>query len=297
MPENQSSVLKSEFTMKTYTGTLSVLLAGALLFSSCKKDNANGANDTNNTNNDIAETLPAVQTAVTADVNANISGFYKALPARYDSTTKKYPLLIFLHGLGELGNGVSNLPNLLNNAVPRLLNQKKFPAQFTVGGKNFSFIVINPQFKAWPAPADVNSMVNYAIQHYRIDTTRIYVSGLSMGGGATWDYAIAYPNRIAAIVPISGASWPSQAQCGNMASTNLPIWAFHNDDDGTVSSATTKSTVYFTNTFKPTPAAQMTIWPTGGHDAWTKACNPATKECNGMNMYEWMLQYTRTAAK
>jgi dienelactone hydrolase len=282
--------------MKTYTGTLSVLLAGVLLFSACKKENTKGANDTNNANNGVAETLPAIQTAVTADVNANIGGFYKALPARYDSTTKKYPLLIFLHGVGELGNGVSNLPSLLNNAVPRLLNQKKFPAQFTVGGKNFSFIVINPQFKAWPTPADVNSMVDYAIQHYRVDSTRIYVSGLSMGGGATWDYAIAYPNRIAAVVPISGASWPSQAQCGNMAGAHLPVWAFHNDDDGTVSSATTKSTVYFTNTFNPTPAAQMTIWPTGGHDAWTKACNPATKECNGMNMYEWMLQYTRTAA-
>ena len=77
--------------MKTYTGTLSVLLAGALLFGGCKKENTNGANDPNNANNEVAETLPAVQTAVTADVNANIGGFYKALPARYDSTTKKYP--------------------------------------------------------------------------------------------------------------------------------------------------------------------------------------------------------------
>ena len=282
--------------MKHLTRTLSAILAIAILFSACKKDN--GANNsTDNTGNDIAETLPAIQSAVTADVTANIGGFYKALPARYDSTTKKYPLLIFLHGVSELGNGVSDLSKLLGNAVPKLLNQKKFPAQFTVGGKNFSFIVINPQFKAWPAPADVNSLVNYAIQHYRVDTSRIYVSGLSMGGGVTWDYAIAYPNRIAAITPICGASWPSQAQCGNMASTNLPVWAFHNDDDGTVSSATTKSTINFINTFKPSPLAQMTIWATGGHDAWSKASNPATKECNGMNMYEWMLQYTRTAAK
>jgi len=275
--------------MKTYTNTLSILLAGVLLLAACKKDNASAGSGSN----DVPETLPAVQTAVTADVTANIGGFYKALPARYDSTTKKYPLLVFLHGVGELGNGTSDLSKLLVNAVPKLLNQKKFPAQFTVGGNNFSFIVLNPQFKAWPQPADVNSLVNYAIQHYRIDTTRIYVSGLSMGGGAAWDYAVAYSNRIAALVPISGASWPSQAQMGNIANAGLPVWAFHNDDDGTVSSATTKTNVNNVNSFKPNPAAQMTIWPTGGHDAWTKATNPATRECNGMNMYEWMLQYTR----
>jgi predicted peptidase len=281
--------------MKTTFRTLSAILVSACLLTACKKDTA--SNNSSNANNDVPETLPAVQIAVNTNVDANIGGFYQALPARYDSTTKKYPLLVFLHGVGELGNGTSDLSKLLNNAVPKLLNQKKFPAQFTVNGNNFSFIVVNPQFKAWAAPSDVNDMVNYAIAHYRVDTTRIYVSGLSMGGGNAWDYAIAYPGRIAALTPISGASWPSQAQCGSMAAANLPIWAFHNDDDGTVASSATKSIIYFTNTFKPNPLAQMTIWPSGGHDAWTKATNPATKECNGMNMYEWMLQYTREGIK
>ena len=306
--------------MKHLVRILSTLLVAATLLTACTKETStlqsvasgkadstvtsnggnnnggnNGNNNNNNNSNDLPETLPAIQTAINANVNGNIGGFYQALPARYDSTTKKYPLLIFLHGIGELGNGTSDLSKLLGNAVPNLLNQKKFPPQFTVGGKNFSFIVINPQFKAWPQPADVNSMIDYAVQHYRVDATRIYVSGLSMGGGATWDYAIAYPNRIAAVVPICGASWPSQEQCGNMAKANLPVWAFHNDDDGTVGSGTTKSIIYFINTFHPNPLAQMTIWPSGGHDAWTRASNPATKECNGMNMYEWMLQYTRAA--
>ncbi len=273
--------------MKTNPRHLFLLLAVALTFASCKKENTSA-----NTANDAPETSPAIQTAVSTDVNANIGGFYQALPARYDSTTKKYPLLVFLHGVGELGNGTSDLPKVLNNAVPRLLNQKTFPAQFTVDGKNFSFVVICPQFKQWPVATDVNAMIDYAVAHYRIDPTRIYVSGLSMGGGNTWDYAIAYPNRIAAIVPICGASWPTQQQCGNMANAGLPVWAFHNDDDGTVGSGTTKMIVGFINSFNPEIPANMTIWPTGGHDAWTKATNPATKECNGKNMYEWMLQYT-----
>jgi predicted peptidase len=243
--------------------------------------------------NSLPETLPAIQVAVSYDVNSNIAGFYQALPARYDSTSKKYPLLIFLHGVGELGNGNADLPRVLVNAVPRLLNQHIFPPQFTVNDNNYSFIVINPQFKQWPQPADVNAMIDYAVIHYRIDLSRIYVAGLSMGGGATWDYGIAYASRIAAIVPISGASWPTQDQCGNIARANLPVWAFHNNDDGTVGVGSTRRIVDFINSFNPVIPARETIWENGGHDAWSKATNPGTKECDGKNMYEWMLQYHR----
>ena len=282
--------------MKKLIRILSAFLVLACLFVSCKKDSGS-TNSASDANNNVPETKPAVQIAVNTDVTANIGGFYQALPARYDSTTKKYPLLVFLHGVGELGNGVSDLSKVLVNAVPKLLNAKTFPPQFTVGGKNFSFIVLNPQFKAWPQPTDVNAMIDYAVKHYRVDTTRIYVSGLSMGGGATWDYSIAYATRIAAIVPISGASWPTQAQFASVAGANLPVWAFHNNDDGTVGVNTTVQNVSFINSYNPTPLAQKTIWATGGHDAWSKATNPATKECNGMNMFEWMLQYTRTSPK
>ena len=247
--------------------------------------------------NDKPETAPAVQTAVTAGVSARIAGFYKALPARYDSTTKKYPLLIFLHGVGELGNGTTDLPRLLSNAVPKLLNQKSFPAQFTVNGTSYSFIVINPQFKEWPQPADVNAMVDYAINHYRVDESRIYVAGLSMGGGVTWDYAVAYASRIAAVVPICGASWIAKDKMSTVVSAKLPVWAFHNNDDGTVAVATTTNNVDNINSYNPAVPAKKTIWATGGHDAWTKATNPATRECDGKNMFEWMLQFTREIKK
>jgi predicted peptidase len=278
--------------MKTTLKAILVVVSVIMILPGCKKETVATGKQADN----LPETQPAIQTAVNANITSNIGGFYKALPALYDSTSKKYPLLIFLHGVGELGNGTTDLSKVLVNAVPRLLNQKTFPPQFTVNGANYSFIVINPQFKQWPQPSDVNSMIDYAIKNWRVDTTRIYVSGLSMGGGNTWDYAIAYPNRIAAIVPISGASWPSQEQCGNMAKANLPVWAFHNNDDGTVSVNTTNAIIDYINSFNPAIVAKKTIWPSGGHDAWSKATNPATKECDGKNMYEWMLQYTRKTA-
>lgn len=241
----------------------------------------------------IPETQPANQTAVTVNIGTNVGGLYKALPNRYDSTSKKYPLIIFIHGVGELGNGTTQLSKVLVNGIPKLLNARTFPARFSVGGENHSFIVVSPQFKQWPVATDVNAVINWAVANLRVDESRIYVSGLSMGGGIAWEYAIAYPNRIAAVVPMCGAAWPTQVQCGNMAAANLPIWAFHNNDDGTVGAGITNMIIDFTNSFGPNPMAQKTIWPSGGHDCWTKASNPSTRECNGKNMYEWMLQYKR----
>ena len=276
--------------MRTFTRlSLSVCIA-AMMLASCKKNDAQSAI------NNQPETEPAIQTAVTTNVSTRIAGFYKSMPALYSTTTKKYPLLIFLHGVGETGNGSTDLPRVLRNAVPRLLDQHSFPAQFTVNDQHFSFITINPQFKEWPQPADVNAMIDYAVANYRVDESRIYVAGLSMGGGATWDYAVAYPNRVAAIVPICGASWPAADQLKKIAAANLPVWAFHNNDDATVGVNTTISNVDNINSFKPAIAARKTIWANGGHDAWTKATNPDTRECDGKNMYEWMLQYSRASS-
>lgn len=242
--------------------------------------------------NSVVETKPPVQRPVSVNVNANIGGYQEALPARYDSTTKKYPLLIFLHGIGELGDGVSNIWMAGAIGTPGLITQQRFPASFTVNNKNFSFIVISPQFKSWPSSNDVNAMIDYALSKYRVDPTRIYVSGLSMGGGATWEYAAAYSSRVAAIAPICGAAGPSNQKAQNIVNGRVAVWGFHNSDDGTVPASNTSGFVNLINALNPAIPARMTLWPNGGHDAWTKATDPNYKE-NGLNMYEWMLQYSK----
>jgi predicted peptidase len=267
----------------------SLFIFSVFFFSfSCKKNNQLPPQ----TPQEIIETLPPVQTPVTSFINANCGGFYKALPARYDSTTKKYPLLVFVHGLGEIGDGASNLSRVLANAVPKLIKDKRFPPNFNVDGKNYSFVVISPQYRDWPSPGDLNAVINYALNNFRIDTSRIYVTGLSMGGGVTWEHAAANASRLAAIAPICGASWPDDTRAQQIAAANLPVWAFHNNDDGTVPVHYTNDYVSKINGHNPNPPARKTIWPSGGHNAWTKASDPNYKE-NGMNMYEWMLQYHR----
>lgn len=275
--------------MKRISISTQIVILILSVFVSCKKE----TNSSDNPANNIVETKAPVQTARTITVNANIGGYQEALPALYDSTTKRYPLLIFIHGVGELGNGSSDLWMAANIGAPGLIKNGKFPPNFAVNGKNYSFIVISPQFKTWPSVSDVNDIINYAITKYRIDTARIYISGLSMGGGITWDYAAIYNTRIAAIAPICGASGPTNEKAQKIALGGIAVWAFHNQDDPIVTPNNSTGYVNKINSYNPPMAARITLWPTGGHDAWTRATDPAYKE-NNLNMYEWMLQHIRS---
>src|SRR5688572_17927819 len=210
---------------------------------------------------------------ITWNISTNIQGYQRALPARYDSVLKKYPLLIFIHGAGEMGNGSTDLYKVANVGVPALIKNKQFPPAFKVNDTSYSFIVISPQCKTVPSDVDMNALLDHAISKYRIDTTRIYVSGLSMGGGVTWVFGAASAQRISAIVPICGASSPTDSRAQKIAQAGLAVWAFHNKNDSTVTY--TNSTGYVTkiNGFGANPQAKLTLWLTGGHNAWTKACN------------------------
>lgn len=265
-------------------------LALLLTLLSCKKETSLNAED------NVVETLPALYSSVSAEVNTNCGGYYQALPARYDSSSKKYPLILFVHGIGELGNGSSDLSKMTRAGLPRLINKKGFPPSFQSGGKHYSFIVIAPQFREWPSNKDVDEVLQYAVNRFRVDASRIYVTGLSMGGGVTWEYAAEYGDAIAAIAPICGGSWPEPKRAEKIAGFDLPVWAFHNNDDQTVPVSFTVDYVSRINSYHPAIPARATTWPTGGHDSWTKAYDPTYRE-NGMNIYEWMLQHQRRVPK
>ncbi len=243
---------------------------------------------------DKPETQPPVLSAVTKDITSNCGGYFKAIPVRYDSGTKKYPLILFLHGQSALGNGTEKELSKVASGPFNLIKKKQFPAGFTVAGKNHSFIMIAPQFKSWPTADDINAVINYFISALRIDQNRIYVTGLSMGGGATWDYAGKYASKVAAIVPVCGASAPNDQKAKMMAEKKLPVWAFHNQYDNKVSVDNTTGYVNLINKYKPNPKPKATIFQDEdkGHDAWTKAYSLTYKE-NNMNIYEWMLQFHR----
>jgi predicted peptidase len=267
------------------------LLALIIALQSCKKDNAPKPSAANNS---IVETAPPSLQPVSVFVNQYISGYYESLPTHYPVTTKQYPLIIFLHGAGQQGNGVSDLPLLLNDGIAKSIHQKKFPANFYVNGSNFSFVVLTPQLRALPPNDMVLSFLNYAMAHYRIDTSRIYIAGISMGGVLTTQLAGHYTQKIAAAVSISGASFGDDKgiNAAHIASGGLALWSFHNSGDPVITSSTTTDFVSLVNNESPAIPARMTIFPSSVHDAWSTALDANYKE-NNMNIYEWMLQYKR----
>lgn len=237
-----------------------------------------------------------VQTPKYVSMIANSGGYYEYLPQGYNTGNQTYPLLVFLHGSGETGNGTSDLPQVLLHGPPQLINQGLFPASFVVNGQTHRFIVISPQFIGWPKETDVQGIIDYVVQHYRVNPNRIYLTGMSMGGGATWTYAgynSGTANRLAAIVPVCGASAPATARSRNIANADLAVWATHNDGDPQVPVSNTNLYIEYINTAPaPTPLAKKSIFTGTSHDAWTKTYDPAFKE-GGLNIYEWMLQYQR----
>ena len=227
----------------------------------------------------LAERQPAASLQSTALGGA--VGYYAYLPEdHYLHPHEKFPLLVFLHGSGEKGNGTTELNRVLVHGPPKLIN----------GGRDLPFIVISPQLPAaqggWPTGV-VDELINKAIADYRVDTTRMYVTGLSLGGYGTWAYAVAKPGRLAAVVPIAGAGSTGQA----CTMKGVPAWAFHGDADGTVNMSGSVNMVNAINACSPPPSvlAQLTIYPGVGHDSWTRTYDGTA----GHDIYAWMLQYHR----
>jgi len=131
------------------------------------------------------------------------------LPTDYDANpNQRYPLIIFLHGVGEAGQGVNGLYTLATQGLPMVISYGWNPeAVNPADGQNYKFITVSPQANVWSCQWDIlQYMLPDIISRYRVDTTRIYVTGLSAGGQATWSCVTSGPDaarKFAAIVPVS----------------------------------------------------------------------------------------------
>ncbi|MEO6315095.1 MAG: REJ domain-containing protein [Chitinophagaceae bacterium] len=241
-------------------------------------------------------------------------GFLEFRPSDYGS--QKHPLIIFLHGIGERGNGTSQINSLTNNAIPRYCANGA-TMRFTVGGQTSSFVVLSPQLSTqygyWPT-FYVKEMIKYAKANLQIDPDRIYITGLSLGGGGTWraitdadgwDYS--FDAGIAAAAPVCGTQEENDYDfCNTIGANHLPIWAFHSMDDGTVGVGATQHAEILAKNCGVSPAPIFTYYQNGGHGgAWINAYDTGhiTTIVNGggrftasPNMYEWFLSNSRAAA-
>jgi predicted peptidase len=100
-------------------------------------------------------------------------------------------LIIFLHGIGERGNGSTELNRVLTNAIPKYINAGHNMRFTSLSGVPETFLVLSPQLNAsygtWQN-IYVDEMLKYAKANMSIDTNRIFLTGLSLGGGGVWKY-------------------------------------------------------------------------------------------------------------
>ena len=241
-----------------------------------------------------------VKQVLSSALDGNIGGYLEYVPGDYASSGHAYPLMIFCHGLGEAGDGSDTaLTQVAQNGPPRLIRDGQFPAGFTVNGSTYSFIVVSPQFRNWPSASNLKALVDHLQgKGLRFDPARVYVTGLSMGGGATW---LAARDQgmlplIAAVVPVCGAQDSDLAGAKRISDAHLPVWALHNDQDPTVTVNNTNHWIRDINANAPAVPARKTVFVSASHDAWSKAYDPVYREnINGqdLNVYEWMLSYRK----
>ena len=149
-------------------------------------------------------------------------GYYVFEPET--SNTEKVPLIVFLHGAGERGNGDEDLEFLKRNAMPNYISE----------GKEYSAIVLAPQCPmntVWNNIVfELKELIDKVVLQYNIDTTKISITGISMGGFGSWEMGILFPDFFSAVGPVCGGgmSW----RCGELK--NTPVWALHGDADSVV---------------------------------------------------------------
>lgn len=237
-----------------------------------------------------------VQTARTnVSITSNTNGFYEYLPQGYSATgTTTYPLIIMIHGMGEYGNGSTSLPLVKKHGVPHEISVGRFPTSFTVNGQTFKFIVISPQWLRQASAANINGVIDYALAHYKVDSKRIYLTGLSAGGGVVENAAcdLTVSKRIAAVVEFCGTGYATTTKATTIVNNNVSFWGIHNVHDDEVSSSKTTAWVNDIIGVKSSAAAKKTMPNASGHNCWSSRYVATWKE-NNMNIYEWMLQYQK----
>jgi predicted peptidase len=192
------------------------------------------------------------------------------LPKAYAAdTSRRWPLVLFLHGSGERGD---DLAKVKVHGPPKQLD----------GRDDFPAIVVSPQCpegERW-ASDTLAALLDDLGRRLRVDVDRVTVTGLSMGGRGTWDLAMSYPERFAAIAPVCGGALPDRA----CRLKDVPVRAFHGAKDPVVPLAESETVVLAVK--KCGGAAELVVYPEAGHDAWTATYRDPS-------LWDWLLSQRR----
>ncbi len=203
-------------------------------------------------------------------------------------TMRRYPLVIFLHGAGERGNdneaqlkwGVQNFASDQNMKLhPAFVIAPQCP--LNIGWSNFANRTkpadLSLQAAASKPMELLMELIHQFIRKYPVDSNRIYITGLSMGGYGTFDALERYPNLFAAAVPVCGGGDLSKAS----VIAHIPIWIFHGSEDPAVNPIFSLNMAEALNKAGAHPG--LTIYPETGHFSWIAAYSDPM-------MMEWLFR-------
>jgi len=186
---------------------------------------------------------------------------------------KRYPLVVLFHGAGERGD--DNKKQLVHGAADIL--------KFAKGANQPIFFIAPqcPRGQQWvDAPwsklahtmpkepstsmALAIGLIKKTVADLPVDDKRIYVTGLSMGGFATWDIIQRMPDYFAAAMPICGGGDTAQAT----GLKNMPVWCFHGGNDRVVKTSRSRDMIAAIKKAGGMP--KYTEYPGVGHNSWKK---------------------------
>lgn len=226
-------------------------------------------------------------------------------PTDYDATSsKKYPILFFLHGNGECGTDndqqikVLGSSNILLEDVAAMDNCIIVAPQCVDDdGVTKEWIEGEPWAKGIYERAELpenatlglraaSALLDTFLASDKVDTDRVYGAGISMGGYGIWELMARRPETFAACVPVCGAGITGSAK----DLVNIDIWAFHGDADPTVNISGTKAMF---DAIKAAGGTKMTFTVLEGvnHNAWTPAYTTVNEA--GQTPAQWLLQQTK----
>ncbi|NHN24160.1 prolyl oligopeptidase family serine peptidase [Flavobacterium jejuense] len=181
---------------------------------------------------------------------------------------EKKPLIIFLHGSGEKG---TDLEKVKVHGPFKYLKTNELDA--------FVLVPQCPQDVYWESES-LYQLIQSVIKENNIDTSRIYLTGLSMGAWGAWNLAFAHPDMFAALVPIAGFV-DRVPMLENCKIKDIPTRIFHGLVDDVVD--VNYSIEIYKKLKKCSIDIELTIFDDANHDSWTRVYDDKS-------IYEWMLQ-------
>lgn len=218
---------------------------------------------------------------------------YRQLNPQKVESGKKYPLVLFLHGAG--GRGTNNVGQITDAGFcPGLMNSVKFNEEYPcfmiapqVPSTN-RWVEVHWGLDAHTMPEQPGAQLRMALELVEqfikdnpVDTSRLYVTGLSMGGFGTWDAIQRHPGMFAAAAPVCGGGDTAQAA----KLVGIPIWAWHGDKDGAVKTQRSRDMIEAIKKAGGNPI--YTELKGVGHNAWVAAYGKP-------EMWKWMFEQKKS---